>query len=285
MIEIIKDIQRKLRNHREVYISNEEAVKQHIILPILSSLGWKIDDPEEVRPEEKTSEGRADYALIKDGKVVAFIEAKNLSVNPAKAVQQLAKYCFDMGVEVGIVSNGRVWLIVKAFEPGKEAKDRVITTIDIVEEPPERIIVKLSCLKKDRIEKAIEICEVLNSLDNNVKRLKAFGISEGDVANYILTISIRRAYPPEISHPSDKITGVYIFHEGKWRYLPIPHGTLKDALMALMSYLSEYEDEEERKIIKRAIAEISMRNISGEKIIALIKAIEKEKNIKVLIAL
>jgi len=281
----IKKIRKKLREHRTLYMANEEAVKQHLILPTLSALGWKVDDPKEVRPEEKTEEGRADYALIKDGRIVAFLEAKNLSVNPVKAVTQLAKYCFDRGVEVGIVSNGRFWIIVKAFEPGKDIRDRIVTRVDVEEEPLDRIILKLSCISKEKIERILEMCEALNKIESGVKTLKSLGISEGEIANYVLSLPLRGAFPPEDVHPSEKVKGVYIL-DFNWKYLPVPDGTLKGALITLMEYLKEKEEEErEKKILEKAIAEIKTKHIPNEKIIFLIKGIEKEKGIKVLISL
>lgn len=53
-----------------------------------------------------------------------------------------------------------------------------------------------------------------------------------------------------------------------------------------MEYLKEKEEEErEKKILEKAIAEIKTKHIPNEKIIFLIKGIEKEKGIKVLISL
>jgi len=52
-----------------------------LIFEILEALGWNIKNPEEVRPEDKTGMGRADYALVIDGKIVAYLEAKKLAID------------------------------------------------------------------------------------------------------------------------------------------------------------------------------------------------------------
>jgi len=41
-----------VNEHRGLYERNGEAVKQHLIGEIFQALGWKWDNPKEVRPEE-----------------------------------------------------------------------------------------------------------------------------------------------------------------------------------------------------------------------------------------
>ena len=122
--------------HRKLYERNEEAVKQHLIGEIMGALGWDWNNPEEVRPEERTEDGRADYALLLNGEIVAFLEAKNLSVNVIKRdepLRQLARYCFSRGVKYGILTNGAKWVVVKAFAERTSLRDRVLWTVDLEE--------------------------------------------------------------------------------------------------------------------------------------------------------
>ncbi|AEC51554.1 hypothetical protein PNA2_0639 [Pyrococcus sp. NA2] len=284
MERVIREIQRKIREHRGLYMANEEAVKHHLILPILETLGWRIDDPEEVRPEEKTSEGRADYALVKNDKVVAYIEVKNLSINVIKAIPQLAKYCFDSGVEVGIVTNGKEWMIIRAFEPGKDIKERIIMRIDVEEEALDRIVLKFKGLSKDLIEKAIHFYDSLRKINEGVRELKDLGISENEISKYVISLPLKRAVDPEDVEISDLVRGVYIF-DGVWKFLPNTERSLKGSLVTVLEYFKERVDEKERKIIDGAIREIKVRNLEREKIIALLKGIEREKGVRILLML
>ncbi|MFA4646417.1 type I restriction endonuclease [Pyrococcus kukulkanii] len=285
MRKVLEEIRRKLMGYKGIYMRNEEAVKQHLILPLLRELGWNVEDPSEVRPEEKTSEGRADYALIKDGRIVAFLEAKNLSVNVSKAVPQLAKYCFDMGVEVGIVSNGSKWLIVNAFEPGTEVSERVVGTIDLMSEPLERIEVKFSGLSKKSIEGAIEFYKRIADLENSVKELLKFGLSEAMLSEYIITLPLRgRIVSFEDVKPSDRILGVYIF-DGGWRFIPVEGRELKDALVAVLRYFLDKSSEEDKRAIEIAIRKIRSFSMRHEKVVSLLRGIEEEKGIKIRLVL
>ena len=56
-----------------------------IIDPILRSLGWGTEDLGIVVPEEKQEEGRPDYILYIDRKLVIAIEAKKLGYNVGSA--------------------------------------------------------------------------------------------------------------------------------------------------------------------------------------------------------
>jgi len=107
-------------------------------------------------PRRRTEEGRADYALILNDRVVAFVEAKNLSVNVLKKdrpLRQLGRYCFNHGVKYGILTNGIVWVVIKAFEEGSRLEDRIILSVDVENEPIERTVLKLSLLSKSKMEK------------------------------------------------------------------------------------------------------------------------------------
>lgn len=138
-------------------VSNEESTKQHIILPILQALGWDIFNPDEVEPELSTNEGRPDYTLRLDGEAVAFLEAKSTKVpifkggriDPSHA-RQLTRYCFDQGVELGILTNGLQWALLKAFEPGKSVDERVILAVDLIGQSTENAAERLRWLSKGK---------------------------------------------------------------------------------------------------------------------------------------
>ncbi|ADT85214.1 type I restriction endonuclease [Thermococcus barophilus] len=148
-----------------LYHSNEEATKQHLVLPILSALEWDIFNPEDVIPEVSTEEGgRVDYALYINGECIAYVEAKSLGVNiisDHNALSQLGKYCFSDGVQLGILTNGIQWVVINAFEPKKKLRDRLLIVIDLKRLPLEESIKRLSWLSKEKIKNVANIQERL----------------------------------------------------------------------------------------------------------------------------
>jgi predicted type IV restriction endonuclease len=72
-----------------------------------------------------------DYTLIKEGKTTLIVEAKNLSADlkNKKIINQLAFYCFNSGIDFGVLSNGVKWLLFKTFE--NNPKDRIVWQVDL----------------------------------------------------------------------------------------------------------------------------------------------------------
>ena len=95
---------------------NETTTRYAIIDPILTALGWKLDDPERCSHEEwwerkdREYPGRPDYCLHnKNGDPVVLIEAKGLSktLNGFSEENQLKSYRPDP--KKWVLTNGRLW--------------------------------------------------------------------------------------------------------------------------------------------------------------------------------
>ncbi|NJE04423.1 type I restriction endonuclease [Thermococcus sp. MV11] len=171
----------KAEKHYDLYYHNEEAVKQQLIFEILEALGWNIKNPEEVRPEDKTGMGRADYALVIDGKIVAYLEAKKLAIDVLRdpnPLKQLGKYCYDKGVRYGIVTNGLQWRAMKSFELGKSLEERILFSIDLRRDPVQKSLLLLSLLSKDKIKSLEEISNAFKQLEDAFDILKRHRFSE-----------------------------------------------------------------------------------------------------------
>lgn len=278
----ILDVLKKVNEHRRLYERNEEAVKQHLIGEIFQALGWEWDNPREVRPEERTEEGRADYALITGDRVVAFIEAKNLSINvlkKEKPLRQLGRYCFNNGVKYGILTNGVAWVVIKAFEEGSRLEDRIILSVDIENEPIERTTLKLSLLSKSRIEKLERFAALLRALEFSFDELKREGISERKLIEF-LTASKRRLLTLEKLRGDELPRALYLYDDG-WRIVPLVERSIKGVLLSLLLYLSERSEGEEKAQIKKAYAYLKEMPIDTQKILRLLHEIEKEKGIRI----
>ena len=146
----ILDIQKRLKNHEELYRKNETAVRTQIVDPILFSLGWNTREPDQVKHEDDTDDGRADYCLIKNRKKVLFVEAKNLSkiVESPDYINQLARYTFHEGVDYGVITNGRKWLLLRSYERNKRVEDRKVWSVDLFSDKFETVLNRLGCISK-----------------------------------------------------------------------------------------------------------------------------------------
>ncbi|GEM_PF-557950 len=151
--EVIGIVSKKLKEYGDIYRKNELALRTQLINPILASLGWDIEDPSEVMLEDKNEEGSADYCLIKNKEKVLFIEAKNLSqdIEEYKHMSQLAKYAVSKGVDFGLLSNGKRWLLLRTYEKNTNLADRRLWVVDILDDDIEKVVLRLKNISKDNI--------------------------------------------------------------------------------------------------------------------------------------
>ncbi|MFN3821574.1 MAG: type I restriction endonuclease, partial [bacterium] len=164
--EVVASVVEKVRKYRQFYEENEQAVRDQIVTPILRSLGWDPENPEEVRPNISTEEGRPDFALLKNGKVVLFLETKKLSVDiDEKEYRQLAKYCFNEGTKYGVLTNGAEWVLVRSFEEGTQLTERSVWKTDLEEEKLPHVVRKLATISKANIEQIEILVKKVQILD------------------------------------------------------------------------------------------------------------------------
>ena len=284
--DTVSEVVLKIHTHRELYLRNEEAVKQHLIGHIFRSLGWEWDNPFEVRPEEKTKDGRADYALILDGNVFAYVEAKNLGVNiikNEKPLRQLGRYCFNTGVKYGILTNGAVWIVLKAFEEGSSLSERILLRVNLENEPIERSALKLSLLSKNRIHELEKLSTLLKAFELSFTGLKREGFGEDVLIAYL------RAGGSSFV-PVDKLTGVEVpraayINEKGWKALPLSEQSLKGVLLAVLMYLYSRKEGAEKEEVRRVYEQLRKMSLEPSKILSLLKVIEEEEGISIAVEL
>lgn len=87
----------------------EQDTKAILIDPILSALGWRLDELDEVRREyrRKPQDNPVDYALFALRKPRLFIEAKKLWVPPSTNVSAPAGLRVCVGGRCGLVRGHR----------------------------------------------------------------------------------------------------------------------------------------------------------------------------------
>jgi hypothetical protein len=150
---IVNETLEKIKHHRDVYDTNEQAVRDQLINPILDVLGWKTKDPKFVRPNVRGKDGKIpDYTLLKNKKSKLIVEAKNLTMTlkDSKIIDQLSFYCYNRGIHYGVLSNGRQWLLFDTFE--KIPANRIIWQIDLRYDKIETICKNLALISFQNIE-------------------------------------------------------------------------------------------------------------------------------------
>ena len=129
LIEKITEIQKYIRENQ---YQNESAISIGVVIPILEELGWKVSNPNVVKPEYSIKGGRVDYALLNQrGRAVIFIEVKMLG-NTEGAERQLFEYAFHQGVPFLILTDGREWNFYLPLEQGNYL-DRKLFKLDLLE--------------------------------------------------------------------------------------------------------------------------------------------------------
>ena len=123
----------------------EAAIKQFIVLPILRALEWddrnldtlEVFPESPISPESQVGKGWVDYALRHEQKSLVFIECKRWSGNieAADPQDQIARYIFQEGVDLGIITNGKTWDFYLAYKTHVPWRKRKFCSIELGNEP------------------------------------------------------------------------------------------------------------------------------------------------------
>jgi len=165
--ETLEMVVERMKKYRDLYEQNEMAVRDQIVNPTLKGLGWNPENPEEVQPNIYTEEGVPDYSLMNNANKVLFIEAKKLSVDieQKEVMRQLAKYCFGEGMKYGVLTNGAIWILFRAFQEGTKMTERIVWKTDIESDERTASIRRLNTISKNNIENIENLIEKLQILD------------------------------------------------------------------------------------------------------------------------
>ncbi len=136
MPETIAQAVAQIKNSASLPNLDESATKQGIVLKLLSIAGWNPFDVSEVVPEYTVGNRRVDYALRLGSANAVFIEVKRPSENLENHQQQLLEYCFQQGVKLAALTNGRTWWLYLPLLPGSW-EGRKFLTIDLESQAPD----------------------------------------------------------------------------------------------------------------------------------------------------
>jgi hypothetical protein len=101
-----------------------------LVDPILRALGWDTEDPEQVVPEFSTRTGRADYALLVEGKSHIIVEAEPLGAALTRAAEQGVRYAVSEGIPYFVCTDGNRWVIYDTHKPVR-LEEKVIAQAEI----------------------------------------------------------------------------------------------------------------------------------------------------------
>ena len=115
---------------------DESATKQGVVLRLLSVAEWDTFDTSQVVPEYTVGNRRVDYALRPGTPDAVFIEVKRPGENLERHQQQLLEYCFQEGVNLAVLTNGRTWWLYLPLQAGSWEQRRFLT-IDLEDQGPD----------------------------------------------------------------------------------------------------------------------------------------------------
>ena len=133
LFEFIK----KLQSDKRFTSFDEVAVKQGIVLKLLSLLGWDPFDIDEIQPEYAREEKRVDFSLRSSNSNAVFIVVEKDEKNIENSREQLMDFAAEEGVKIAVLTNGLTW---RFFSPhlGRDSEEKNFLKIQIHEQKPDQ---------------------------------------------------------------------------------------------------------------------------------------------------
>ena len=140
LLRKIESVKRVITENPQSVRDSERATEMFCVIPIVSGLGWDVESPQDIVPQQRIPQGRrradlrVDFAMQINGVPVVFVEVKRHSdyYNP-EWDQQLRKYADYMESGYGVLTNGQTWMTYTV--DGDQTTH--ISTVDIIKEKEE----------------------------------------------------------------------------------------------------------------------------------------------------
>lgn len=175
----------------------EENTKSTLIDPILTALGWNLEELEEVCREyrRKPKDNPVDYALFMLRSPCLFVEAKALDkeLHDRKWASQIISYAAVVGVEWCVLTNGDEYRIYNSHAT-VDIEEKLFRTIRVSDETQEKCTLDtLDLLSKNKMgEKLINTLWKAHFVDHRVKAALVDILNNDDGA---LTRLVRKKIP------------------------------------------------------------------------------------------
>ena len=151
--ELVDTLKKRIEQHKDVLGKNETATRYALIDPLLTALGWDLQDPGQVQTEYSTGDGRADYAMLAGGdssRPRLVIEAKKLGRPIGDGINQSITYCVGRGIPYFVVTNGRDWAAYETHKPVPVTDKRIVDFS--LTDPAQAIVMKMLWLWRGNFE-------------------------------------------------------------------------------------------------------------------------------------
>jgi predicted type IV restriction endonuclease len=175
LAEAIDKVRKQIQKLRDLKGAlGEENTKATLINPVLSALGWELEDIDEVCQEYKykPQANPVDYALFLDGAPCLFIEAKSLEkeLGDFRWVSQVLSYATVVGVPWCVLTNGDEYRIYNSHAK-VDVEGKLFRKVRVSATEPESVIDTLSLLSKDGMRGSrLDAHWNRHFVDSNVKK-------------------------------------------------------------------------------------------------------------------
>jgi predicted type IV restriction endonuclease len=151
-VEVIRKRIQQVRERKELI--GEQNTKAAMIDPLLSAMGWELQEIDEVRREyrRKPQDNPVDYALFLNRTACLLIEAKSLEkdLGDRKWISQNISYAAVVGVKWCVLTNGDEYRIYNSHAE-VDVDEKLFRKVRISDSEPKFIIDTLVLLSKDKM--------------------------------------------------------------------------------------------------------------------------------------
>ena len=151
-VEVIRKRIQQVRERKELI--GEQNTKAALIDPLLSAMGWDLQEIDEVRREyrRKPQDNPVDYALFLNRTECLLIEAKSLEkdLGDRKWISQNISYAAVVGVKWCVLTNGDEYRIYNSHAE-VDVDEKLFRKVRISDSEPKFIIDTLVLLSKDKM--------------------------------------------------------------------------------------------------------------------------------------
>jgi RAMA domain-containing protein len=151
-VETIRKRIQQIRDRKEQI--GEQNTKAALIDPLLSALGWDLQEIDEVRREyrRKPQDNPVDYALFLNRTECLLVEAKSLEkdLGDRKWISQNISYAAVVGVKWCVLTNGDEYRIYNSHAE-VDVDEKLFRKVRVSDSEPKLVIDTLGLLSKDKM--------------------------------------------------------------------------------------------------------------------------------------
>jgi predicted type IV restriction endonuclease len=134
LVEFIK----KTQSDNRLGSLEEAAIKQSIILKLLSLLGWDPFNIDEIEPDFHVGNGKVDFLLKQDDAKKIFLSVTKDLNNLGSLQDQLFEWSIQQNIKTAILTNGLIWYFFLPQINGR-SEDKQFHTIHFSKDPAAEI--------------------------------------------------------------------------------------------------------------------------------------------------